>query len=516
MKAPLDTFATMIPVLSAEKLRQADAHTIAHEPIASINLMERAAVACANMLMETLAYDVPVVVLAGMGNNGGDGLAIARILHMAAQPVRVLVPRYKAEGSPDFEVNLWRAQRADILVELVDEGAELPPFTQGSFVIDALFGTGLQRPITGWLKEWVMALNARPNEVLAIDMPSGSFTEDNTENDPKAIVQADRTFTLELPKLSLLLADNARYSGEWEVVPIGLDRNFIAGLTPEAVILEAAEIAALLPERKRFSHKGDHGHAWILAGGEGKMGAALLATKACLRSGCGLLTVHVPSGQEAVVHAAIPEAMVSSDPEIAHLSSLPELSNASAIGIGPGIGTADDTARMLKLLIQEAPAPLVLDADALNILAENKTWLAFLPAGSILTPHPKEFERLAGKAANDHERLMKAKDLAVRLSSVVVLKGAYTAICSTDGKIFFNGTGNPGMAKGGSGDALTGIITSLRAQGLDALSAALVGVYAHGLAGDLAARDLGMDGMLPSDLIDHLPETWKQLREAIR
>ena len=208
--------------------------------------------------------------------------------------------------------------------------------------------------------------------------------------------------------------------------------------------------------------------------------------------------------------------MVSSDPEIAHLSSLPELSNASAIGIGPGIGTADDTARMLKLLIQEAPAPLVLDADALNILAENKTWLAFLPAGSILTPHPKEFERLAGKAANDHERLMKAKDLAVRLSSVVVLKGAYTAICSTDGKIFFNGTGNPGMAKGGSGDALTGIITSLRAQGLDALSAALVGVYAHGLAGDLAARDLGMDGMLPSDLIDHLPETWKQLREAIR
>ena len=286
-------------------------------------------------------------------------------------------------------------------------------------------------------------------------------------------------------KLSLLLADNARYSGEWEVVPIGLDRNFIAGLTPEAVILEAAEIAALLPERKRFSHKGDHGHAWILAGGEGKMGAALLATKACLRSGCGLLTVHVPSGQEAVVHAAIPEAMVSSDPEIAHLSSLPELSNASAIGIGPGIGTADDTARMLKLLIQEAPAPLVLDADALNILAENKTWLAFLPAGSILTPHPKEFERLAGKAANDHERLMKAKDLAVRLSSVVVLKGAYTAICSTDGKIFFNGTGNPGMAKGGSGDALTGIITSLRAQGLDALSAALVGVYAHGLAGDL-------------------------------
>ncbi len=505
---------SMIPLLSADQLRLADAHTIANEPISSINLMERAALACANRLMETLPYDVPIVVLAGMGNNGGDGVAMARILHMAAQPVRVLVPRYKAEGSPDLEVNLRRAQEAGISVVLLEEGKELPPFTPDTLVIDALFGTGLQRPITGWLKEWVMALNAGHNEVLAIDMPSGMFTENNTDNDPDAIVQADRTFTLELPKLSLLLADNARFAGDWEVIPIGLDRNFIAGLEPEAVMLEAAEIAAMLPERKRFSHKGDHGHAWILAGSKGKMGAAILAAKACLRSGCGLLTVHVPAGEEIVVHIAIPEVMVSSDQGNAHLSSLPDFTKATAIGVGPGIGTAEGTARMLKLLIQEAPAPLVLDADALNILSENKTWLAFLPAGSILTPHPKEFERLAGKAANDHERLMKAKELAQRLQSVVVLKGAYTAICSPDGRIFFNATGNPGMAKGGSGDALTGIITSLRAQGLDPLSAALVGVHAHGLAGDHAAQELGMDGMLPSDLIAHLPNAWRKLRSA--
>lgn len=502
----------MIPILSADELRQADAYTIAHEPIASINLMERAALACAKKLMETLVSDVPVVVLAGMGNNGGDGLAMARILHMAGHTVQVLVPRHKQDGSPDYEVNVQRAQKAGISVDLLEEGAELPPFAPGAYVIDALFGTGLQRPITGWLKAWVMALNARPNEVLAIDMPSGLFSEDNTKNDVDAIVQANRTFTLELPKLALLLPDNARYSGDWEVIPIGLDRNFIAGLELEAVLLEAAEIAAMLPERNRFSHKGDHGHAWILAGSKGKMGAALLAAKACLRSGCGLLTVHVPAGQEAVVHTVVPESMVSSDKESAILSVLPGLSKASAIGIGPGIGTAEGTARMLKLLIQEASVPLVLDADALNILAENKTWLAFLPAGSILTPHPKEFERLAGKAANDHERLMQAKDLAMRMRSVVVLKGAYTAICSPDGKIFFNGTGNPGMAKGGSGDALTGIITSLRAQGLDPLSAALVGVYTHGLAGDLAALERGMDGILPTDLIELLPEAWKQLR----
>lgn len=501
----------MIPVLSAEKLRQADAYTIAHEPILSINLMERASVACANRIMHLLAYDVPVTVLAGMGNNGGDGLAIARIIHMGAQPVLVLVPKYKAQGSPDFEVNLERARLAGLSVQVLEEGAELPEFPAGTVVIDALFGTGLQRPITGWLKSWIVALNARPNTVFAIDMPSGLFADDNGGNDPDAIMQADRTLTLELPKLSLLMADNACYAGGWEVVPIGLDRKYIATLEPEAIMLEAADIAALMPPRKRNSHKGDHGHAWLLAGGKGKMGAALMAAKACLRSGCGTLTLHVPAGQDGVVYSTIPEAMVSCD-EGEDLSALPKLGKVAAIGVGPGIGTSEETARMLKLLIQEAPAPLVIDADALNILGENKTWLAFLPKGTILTPHPKELERLVGMATNDHERLRQAQELAGRHGIVLVLKGAHTAICSPDGKLFFNCTGNPGMAKGGSGDALTGIITSLRAQGLDPLSAALLGVYAHGRAGDLAAEQLNMDGMLPSDLIEQLPKVWKQLR----
>ena len=501
----------MIPVLSAESLQQADAYTIAHEPIASINLMERAALACAHRIMEILSQDVPVTVLAGMGNNGGDGLAIARIMHMDARPVRVLVPKYKTQGSQDFEVNRKRAQKAGIPVELLEDGAELPDFPAGTVVIDALFGTGLQRPIKDWLKNWVVALNGRSNTVFAIDMPSGLFTEDNNQNDPDAIVQADRTFTLELPKFSLLLADNARYAGDWEVVPIGLDRKYIATLKSEAMMLEAADVATLMPVRKRNSHKGDYGHAWLLTGGEGKMGAALMAAKSCLRSGCGTLTVHVPAGKDVVVHSAIPEAMVTCD-EAKHLSALPKFGKAAAIGVGPGIGMEEGTERMLKLLIQDAPAPLVIDADALNMLGENKTWLAFLPKGTILTPHPKEFERLVGKCSSDHERLMRARELAVRQGIVLVLKGAHTAICAPDGMLFFNGTGNPGMAKGGSGDALTGIITSLRAQGLDPLSAALLGVYAHGMAGDLAADQLGMDGMLPTDLIERLPQVWKKLR----
>lgn len=505
---------SMLPVLSATQLREADARTIANEPISSLKLMERAAAHCTQKLLETLAWDVPVVVLAGMGNNGGDGLAMARMLQSAGQRVRVIVLKHKTEGSPDFQHNLLWATESGLAIEVLDEGAELPEFDPGSYLIDAILGTGLQRPISGWMKEIVRALNQRPNTVLAIDMPSGLFAEDNSGNDPEAIVQADHTFTLEVPKLALLLPENARFVGEWDVVPIGLDKEFIASLKPLAVVLVQADVAALMPVRTRFSHKGDHGHAWLLAGGEGKMGAALLAAKASLRSGTGLLTLHVPHGNDVLVHTAIPEAMVSMDVLATHLTALPKFAKASAIGIGPGIGTDAETASMLKRLIQDAPAPLVIDADALNILAENKTWLAFLPPGTVLTPHPKEFDRLAGASTNGYERLHKAKALAVKMNMVLVLKGAYTAILSPDGRVFFNSTGNPGMAKGGSGDALTGIITGLRAQGLDPLSAALLGVYAHGLAGDLAAKQLGLDGMLPSDLIEHLPEAWVKLRSA--
>lgn len=506
----------MLPILSAEQIRQADAYTMAHEPIASIDLMERAAAACARKMMESRAPDVPVVVMAGMGNNGGDGLALARIIHdLGVESVQVLVPHYKPKGSPGFETNLARLREAKIAVTFVDEGTPLPAIPPSAIVVDALFGTGLARPIAGWLKELIGQLNALPNEILAIDLPSGLFANDNSTNDPEAIVQADRTFTLELPKYALFMPGHARFCGNWEVVPIGLDRAFIGSLKTDAAMIESADVAKLLPPRGRVFHKGNFGHAWLLAGGPGKMGAALLASMAALRSGCGLLTAHVPVGQDAVLHAAVPEAMASLD-ESACLSTLPKFNKATAIGAGPGMGTEAASARMLKLLIQNAPAPMVLDADALNILAENKTWMAFLAPGTILTPHPKEFERLAGKAASDGHRLRLAKEMAVRFKVVLVLKGAYTAVCAPDGRVYFNASGNPGMAKGGSGDALTGIITSLRAQGLDSLSAALLGVHAHGIAGDLAAEALGMDGMLPSDLIGKLPMAWKQLRQLAK
>ncbi|MEO8734675.1 MAG: NAD(P)H-hydrate epimerase, partial [Flavobacteriales bacterium] len=392
----------MVPILSAAQLKEADARTIESTPIAPIDLMEHAAMVCSAWIEEHVDAHVPILVIAGTGNNGGDGLAIARMLHAEGRKVRVIIPRFSNKDSSSFTENLRRAKKANVPIIQLEDGKDLPVCEKDEVVIDALFGIGLTRPVQGWLKKIVTSINQRSNAVIAIDMPSGLFTENNAANDTNAIVQATHTLTLELPKLAFFFADNARFVGEWHVLPIGLDRGFIATLKPEAELIQTDDMARLLPVRDKFSHKGTFGHAWLLAGGKGKMGAALISAKGCLRSGVGLLSVHAPAGSEALVLGYLPEAMVSSDANTDALSSMPRFEKCSAIGIGPGIGTSDATARLLKLLIQEAPAPLVIDADALNILSENKTWLSFLPKGTILTPHPKEFERLTEKFSDDH------------------------------------------------------------------------------------------------------------------
>ena len=504
----------MIPVLNAEQVRKADTHAIAHEPIASIDLMERAARACVEWLN---AYHrtgaVGYLVLAGCGNNGGDGLAIARMLVEAGARVRVLLCRYKPELSADAQTNLGRLAGTSVELVHLEVGSILPSPLDNEEVIDALLGTGLDRPITGWLKDIVLEVNRWKNDVVSIDMPSGLFAEDNAANDPKAIVQAEHVITFEVPKLALLLPENGLFVGQWHLLPIGLDHAVIHGLGSKDLLVEQQDVRELMPERPRVGHKGTFGHALLVAGSTGKVGAAILAVRACARSGCGLITAQLSVDLQSTMHAALPEAMTVTDAFDKRASSQ-GAARFSAIGIGPGIGTDEDAARMLKRMVQEAPAPLVLDADALNILGENPTWLAFLPKRTILTPHPKEFDRLTEKSATGHERLTKARSFAMRFGVVVVLKGAHTATCSPDGTVYFNPTGNPGMAKGGSGDALTGVITGLLAQGLEPVSAAVLGVYAHGSAGDLAATEIGMDGMLPSDLIDHLPLAWSKIRAS--
>ncbi len=367
--------------------------------------------------------------------------------------------------------------------------------------------------MTGIAAEAVRWINSSGRPVFAIDLPSGLLADGNVDDPSAGIVRATVTLTFQVPKPALLLADRATYVGHWEVVPIGLDEELLAGIVAQQYVIERPDVLALLPPRPRTGHKGTFGHALLVSGGSGHMGAAVLATRAALRSGCGLVTTRIPARGAQVLQITAPEAMCDIDPGMDHVIGLPKLDRYQAIGIGPGLGSRADTALVVKQLIQQSQVPVVFDADALNLLSENPTWLAFLPAGSVLTPHPKEFDRLVGgPSSSSADRSERAVELARRTRCIVVLKGAPTAVYSPDGSIHYNSTGNPGMAKGGSGDVLTGLITGLLAQGMSNWAAAVVGVHLHGLAGDLAAARLGMDGMTSGDLADHLPDAWRNLR----
>lgn len=510
----------MLPILSAEQVRAADAHTIAHEPVASIDLMERAATRCTEHLLRHVArwrrdpvVPTPFIVVAGMGNNGGDGLVIARLLHQRGQPVRVVRVKHRDRPSEDHATNLERCMHAGVQVLDVGAGEVFPVIDGREVVVDALFGTGASVPLTGVAAEAVRWINAAGRPVVAVDLPSGLAADGEAGALDAAIVHADVTLTFEVPKPALLFAGNAPFVGHWEVVPIGLDRSFIRSLQVSGHVLERADAQTLLPARPWAGHKGTFGHALLIAGGEGHLGAAVLAARGALRSGCGLVTVQVPGHGGPVLQGAVPEAMVMADRDHAHISELPRLDVHRAVGIGPGLGTHADTAVVLKRLIQEATMSLVLDADALNLLAANPTWRAFLPPNTVLTPHPKEFDRLYGKpSVSGKERLGRAREMAVKDRCIIVLKGAPTAVCAPDGRVLFNSTGNPGMAKGGSGDVLTGLITGLLARGMSLMDASMLGVYLHGLAGDLAAAEVGMDGMTSGDLAAFLPAAWRNLR----
>ena len=506
----------MLEVLDADAMRAADAHAIAHEPIASLDLMERAASAFTGELLRSPLVQgagTSFLIACGPGNNGGDGLVSARSLHQKGYPVRVVALEVE-RTSQDFTANLKRLRDAGILPQVFDPDAGLDA-SGCDVLIDAGFGTGLTRPLEGRAASFAEAMNATGLPIVSVDLPSGMPAGGATPERGQVLVRARLTLTFQCPKPALLQREWDPWTGRWKVVPIGLDESFIRSLGARQHLLELPDIRQLLPERGAFDHKGDHGHALLLAGARGRVGAAVLATRACLRSGAGLVTSAVPGHALPILQATAPEAMCLPDGSPDHLTHLPGLGPFTAMGMGPGAGTHEDTGRLLKLLIQEAAVPLVLDADALNLLAENPTWLGFLPKDTILTPHPGEFDRLAGRSDSGQERLDKAREFAVRHGVVLVLKGAWTATCTPDGHAFHNATGNPGMAKGGSGDVLTGLLTGLRAQGLSAAAAAMLGVWLHGLAGDMAARDHGMDAMQAGDLIEALPGAWQVLREAL-
>lgn len=505
-------------ILGSEQIRRADAFTITNEPITSIDLMERAAsrlTEAIRALFESGTINplksTIVKILCGMGNNGGDGLVIARLLTLEKIDVEVFLAKFITVGSADFEANLSKVKDLNITLIELNEKSGPPEFGENDVIVDSIFGSGLDRPIEGWLAEFVKVVNRSNATVISIDMPSGLFCEDNQENIYDHIIEADRTLTLEVPKISLLLAENFKYVGEWQVVPIGLDQKFIDDLDTDHYLIDQELITSILRPRSKVAHKGNFGHALIIGGSYGKMGAAVLALKACVRCGSGLTTGHVPRKALEIVQISAPEVMCSTDKDDDHFSETPDLAPYSAVGVGPGIGQNPQTASALKYLIQNCSVPLVLDADALNIIAENPTWLAFLPKGTILTPHPKEFERLAGRYNNDLDRLRAAQDLARTNDIHIVLKGAYTAICLPNGKVYFNNTGNPGMATGGSGDVLTGIIAGLLAQGYSSEHAAIIGVYWHGAAGDKGALTQGEVPLKAGDIVENMGPAYLEM-----
>jgi NAD(P)H-hydrate epimerase len=501
-------------ILSAERIQELDRYTIENEPIASIDLMERAAQRCAERIQKVVDPKVPVRVLAGVGNNGGDGLVIARLLKKEGYNVAVQVVRVSQKTSEDHAFNAERWKELGEELYDIRQEEEIPSFGAGEVVIDAMFGTGLSRPLEGIAAEVVKVLNKSEASVIAVDSPSGLFSTDNSENDRERILIADRTFTFQVPKLAFLFPENAPFLGEWEVIDIGLSKEKLQALESEEELLEEKEIAPWVRPRPKVSHKGHYGHVLFAGGSYGKMGAPLMSGRACLRTGAGLLTLRIPRCGNPVVQSALPEAMCSMDDEEELLSQGMIEGGFDAIGVGPGIGTAEPTERMLKHLIQNCSVPMVLDADALNILAENPTWLSFLPNGCILTPHPGEFKRLVGQWDGDFERHQLQKDFARKYGVQLVLKGAHTAIASPDGTVRFNNTGNPGMATGGSGDVLTGMIAALLGQGYAPDRAAVLGVWLHGLAGDLAMEEKGTHGMIAGDIIERIPDAYRWLERA--
>lgn len=507
-------------IFNTAQIRAWDAFTIEHEPIASLELMNRAAKAFADWLVgEYPDTQRPIVVLAGAGNNGGDGVAVARLLRWLMRDVKVLVCDFNGKTSDDLRAQLKLIPK-DIEIVFVRAPEELSRlvFPENALWVDALFGSGLTRPLAGAWAQVVDFVNELPAEVVSIDVPSGLFADRHTETG--AVVRATRTFSFETPRLAFFFPENAEYVGEWSFGGIGLHPRFRADTETPFHFLTKMDAAALLRSRAKFSHKGTYGHALLVAGGYGKMGAAVLAARACLRAGVGLLSVHAPRCGFLALQTAVPEAMYSADERARVWTTVPDLQPYSAVCVGCGIGQAAETAAALEQLLKKSSTMqggvggwVVLDADALNLLAQHPDWWRLVPRNAILTPHPKEFERLFGKTKHDFERNALQRQKAEEHGVFIVLKGAHTAIACPDGACWFNSTGNPGMATGGAGDVLAGMLTGLLAQGYSPRDAALLGVYLHGLAGDWASKALGQEALTAGDLTDYLGRAWLEVRD---
>ncbi len=506
----------IMKIFTSEQIRQIDSYTITNEPVSPHELMERASLELYARITAIINRNNEIIVFAGTGNNGGDGLAVARMLITSGYRARTYIINISPKRSAEWESNLKQLENiGGTTVSMVNDSASLPVIPSGTVVIDAIFGSGLTRSPEGLAAEAIRTINASDSVVISLDVPSGLPGEDSKGFDRDAIVKATFTLAIQFPRLSFMFAENNSFTGEWSTVPIGLHPAAIARTETPWCLTDAASIAPLLRNRSRFQHKGDFGHALLAAGSYGKMGAAILAARAALRTGAGLLTCHVPLKGHQIMQIAVPEAMVETDPSELLVSEIVNPGRFDAIGTGPGLGCKPNAQKGLKKLMSEYSGPLVIDADAINILGMNRDWLRMMRPGTILTPHPKEFSRIAGESGNGYDRLMRQIYFSTEYQCIVVLKGAFTSVSLPDGRVFFNTSGNPGMATAGSGDVLTGVVLGLLAQKYSPEDAAIIGTYMHGLAGDIAAARKCEESLIASDITENIYAAYTKIREQL-
>lgn len=503
-------------IFTSAQIHELDKYTITHEPIKSIDLMERASKAITEAIMSRWTTMTPVVVFAGPGNNGGDALAVARMLANQGYNVSVYLFNISGKLSDDCAANRQRVHDCKRIKGFMEVTTKFDPpeLSADTLVVDGLFGSGINKPLAGGFAALVKYINQCPAKVVSIDMPSGLMTEDNSYNVRANIIKADLTLTLHGKKLSMFLADCQEFLGEIQVLDIRLSREYVNKTEAAYTLLEESDIRSRLLHRDDFAHKGSMGNALLIAGSYGMSGAAILASRACLRSGAGKVTVHTPRKNYGIMQVSVPEAVLHMDHEETYFSESVDSDDFDALGIGPGLGQQENTAIAFITQLKRAQCPVVVDADGLNILANHRAWITQLPKGIILTPHPKEFDRLSSSPSNgSYERLHRAQEMAQSLHAYIILKGHYSALCMPNGHVVFNPTGNSGMATAGSGDVLTGIITALLARGYRRADACVVGMYIHGLAGDIAAKDLGKESLVAGDIVRYLPKAFLSLAD---
>ena len=493
-------------IFNSGALAEIDNATCETQNIDSIELMERAANAAACEIIARFLPSQRIVVVAGPGNNGGDALATARMLiEQGYRKVEVFLFNINNKLSHDCDEERKRLIVLDN-IDFTEVTREFTPPYLGKedVVIDGLFGSGLKRPMQGGFVALARYINESGAYVISLDIPSGLFGEWNDNALRRDMVHADLTLTFQLPRLSFFFEENADVLGEWKLLDIDLDTGKMRQIATDYVLFEARNARAMLHPRRPFTGKRDYGSALMFCGSTGMMGAAVMSARACLRSGAGLVTVHSAGGGLQILQTAAPEAMFEPDRNEHFISDMTVHHDHQVVAVGPGIGVHEPTIDALESLLKTTHLPLLLDAVALNCISRRPALLSMLPANTVITPHIGEFDRIFGEHKSSEERLRKAVDMAKYYNIIIVLKGHFTATVLPTGKVYFNSTGNAGMATAGAGDVLTGVIAAFMAQGCRPEIAARLGVYIHGLAGDFAEQELGEYGMTASDISDHV------------